>query len=328
MPRPPDPIFEALTGYRVAAAMRSALELDYFSAVAEGRATAAAVAASRGGTERSARILLDAVAAAVPSALRKKGARYALTPLARKFLVRSSPAFLGPLAGLVGHSAMWDAYRELTAAVRAGTSVMGRNAHAPGQEFWEEFARATAHDAGPKARAVLRALGRLPRGCEVLDLACGSGTYGAAFARAVPGARVTLFDQPHVLAVTRKLVDAPVRYLAGDLFATPFGGPYDVVVASHVFHHFDRGECLRLARKVAGALKPGGRLAIQEFVPDEGRARKALPILFALTMLVWTRSGDAYTLSDYRGWLRVAGLANVVYRPLDLPGDLILARKP
>ena len=57
-----------------------------------------------------------------------------------------------------------------------------------------------------------------------------------------------------------------VRYRAGDLFRSPFGGPYDVILASHVFHHFDERACLKLARKIARALKPGGRLVIQEFV--------------------------------------------------------------
>src|SRR5262245_9914730 len=63
----PEPLFEALLAYRISAVLRAAIELDYFSALAEGKHTAAEVAASRGGTERSARILLDAVAASVPA---------------------------------------------------------------------------------------------------------------------------------------------------------------------------------------------------------------------------------------------------------------------
>jgi C-methyltransferase len=228
---------------------------------------------------------------------------------------------------LYGHPALWDGFRDLTSAVRAGRSVLPSDAHTRGQKFWEAFARATARDAVPKARAILRLMGPLPRPCEALDLACGSGSYGVTFAREIPRARVTLFDQPHVLAAARKLVQAPVRWLPGDLFKTPFGGPYDVILASHVFHHFDRRQCARLATKIAGALKPGGRLAVQEFVPDERRARKRQPLLFAVTMLVWTRAGDAYSLGDYREWFRAAGLGRISYHPLAMPGDVILARK-
>jgi SAM-dependent methyltransferase len=323
----PDPIFQVLLGYRLAAVLRAAIELDYFGAVAEGRRTARAVAASRGGTERSARMLLDALAASAPALLRKRGAGYALTPVSRKYLVKGSPAYLGDLMPLYGHRRMWEAFYDLPEAVRAGTSTAASNAHTENQEFWEAFATSTYRDAVPKARKMIGLLGRLPSPCAVLDLACGSGAYGATFAAEVEGARVTLFDQANVLATARTLVKAPVAWMEGDLFKTPLGGPYDVVIASHVFHHFDPDECQALARKIAAALKPGGRLVIQEFVPDERRASKAQPLMFAVTMLVWTRAGDAYRVSDYRRWLKAAGFGPVAYHPLAMPGDLLLATK-
>ena len=322
----PDPIFQVLLGYRSAAALRAAIDFDCFSAIADGRRTAARIAASRGGTERSIRILLDAIAVTAPHILRKSGPRYALTPLSRRYLVRTRPEFIGRYVSLHGHRALWDAFQRLPEAVAAGTSVV-RDAHAKGPPFWEDFARATSQDSPKKASEMIRLLGRLPRPCEVLDVACGSGGYGATFARRVPGARVTLFDQPYVLRTTRKLVREKVRFLGGDLFRTPFGGPYDVVVASHVFHHFDRKECAALARKIARALKPGGRLVIQDFIPDEARKKKAQPLVFAVTMLVWTRAGDAYVAGDYRRWLRDVGLRKIRHHALNLPGDLIVATK-
>ena len=85
--------------------------------------------------------------------------------------------------------------------------------------------------------------------------------------------------------------------------------------------------CQALTRKIARALKPGGRLVIQEFVADEGRSKKAQPLMFAVTMLVWTKAGDAYRASDYRRWLRAAGLGRVRHLPLAMPGDLIMATR-
>jgi ubiquinone/menaquinone biosynthesis C-methylase UbiE len=323
----PEPIFDLLLAYRVAAALRTAIELDYFSALAEGQVTAPRIAKSRGGTERSVRILLDALAATAPEVLKKSGSRYRLTPLSRRYLVGSSPEFVGAFIPLLSHKTMWDGFRDLPLAVRLGTSVLEKNAHAKDQTFWEDFARSTRAEAIPKAMAMLRMLKWVPPGCEVLDLACGSGGYGGTFARCIPGAKVTLLDQPNVLAVTRTLVEGPVQFLEGDLFETPYGGPYDLVIASHVFHHFDPQQCELLASKMAGALKPGGRLVIQEFVADEKRTSRPQALLFALTMLVWTRSGDAYAYSDYRRWLRRAGLRKLVHRPLLPPADLILGTR-
>ena len=322
----PEPIFQALLGYRVAAVVRAAIELDLFSAIAEGATTAAAIAGSRGGTERSVRILLDAVAVTSPKLLRKKGKGYALTPTSRQFLIRSSRSFIGQLMPLYGHKRMWEMFYELPAAVRAGRSVMKEDAHSPDQEFWEDFARATARDAVRKGRRMVRLLGKKPAPVRILDLACGSGMYGATFAREIPGSTLTLFDQANVLAQTRKIVDAPARYLEGDLFRTEFGGPYDVVVASHVFHHFNPADCRTLMARIRGALAPGGRLLIQEFVPDERRAANAQALMFAVTMLVWTREGDAYCRSDYEKWLKRSGFRKVTFHRQPEPGDFFVAR--
>jgi SAM-dependent methyltransferase len=303
-PMTPDLIFQALLGYRLAAVLR---------------------AAARGGTERSARMLLDALASSAPGLLRKSGSAYALTPVTRKYLVKGSRSYLGDLMPLYGHRHLWDAFYDLPRAVRAGTCVSATHAHSKDQEFWETFAEATYRDAVPKARKMIDLLGRPPKGLAVLDLACGSGAYGATFAAA--GADVTLFDQANVLKRTRKLVREKVTYAVGDLFKTPFGGPYDVILASHVYHHFDPRACLALTRKIARALKPGGRLVIQEFVADEGRSKKVQPLMFAVTMLVWTKAGDAYRVSDFRRWLRAAGLSGIRFYPLSMPGDLIVGAK-
>ena len=66
---------------------------------------------------------------------------------------------------------------------------------------------------------------------------------------------------------------------------------------------------------------------IQELIPDEKRARRAQPLVFAVTMLVWTREGDAYLWSDYRTWLKEAGLRKASYHRLSQPGDVIVATK-
>jgi cyclopropane fatty-acyl-phospholipid synthase-like methyltransferase len=323
----PEPIFQALLGYRAAGVVRAAIELDCFSAIAEGAPTAAAVARIRGGTERSVRILLDAVAVAAPRLLAKRGKGYALTPVSRRFLVRSSPAYIGQLMPLYGHRRMWEGFYDLPAAVRAGRSVMEKDAHSADQEFWEDFARATARDAARKADRMVRLLGKKPAPSRILDLACGSGMYGATAARRIPGSTLTLFDQPNVLAQTRKLVDVPATYLEGDLFRTEFGGPYDLVLASHVFHHFSPGDCRTLMAKIHGALAPGGRLVIQEFVPDEKRSKNEQAILFAVTMLVWTKEGDAYVRSDLEKWLNETGFRKVTYHPQPEPGDVLIATR-
>jgi hypothetical protein len=93
----------------------------------------------------------------------------------------------------------------------------------------------------------------------------------------------------------------------------------------HVYHHFDRPTCAALSRKLAASLRPGGRAVLHEFLGDHGRARA----MFGITMLAWTRRGEAYTTEDYRLFLADAGLELIArHDNLGMPTSLLIAEKP
>ena len=54
----PERLFQILTGYQASAALKAAIDLDLFTAVAEGAGTAAALAERRGIAARGARSLM------------------------------------------------------------------------------------------------------------------------------------------------------------------------------------------------------------------------------------------------------------------------------
>jgi hypothetical protein len=60
-------------------------------------------------------------------------------------------------------------------------------------------------------------------------------------------------------------------------------------------------------KKVRGALKPGGRAATLEFVPNEDRVSPPMPAAFSMTMLTTTAAGDAYTFSELNAMYEEAG---------------------
>ena len=62
-------------------------------------------------------------------------------------------------------------------------------------------------------------------------------------------------------------------------------------------------------RKVAGALQPGGRAVILEFVPNDDRISPPMAAAFSLTMLAGTPSGATYTLAELREMVREAGFS-------------------
>src|SRR5262245_24238074 len=89
----PELIFDTLFAYQRSMALKSAIDLDFFTAIDEGAQTADAVAKRSGASERGARILCDYLT--ILGLLQKSNGAYRLTPTSATFLSKRSPAYLG-----------------------------------------------------------------------------------------------------------------------------------------------------------------------------------------------------------------------------------------
>jgi len=63
-------------------------------------------------------------------------------------------------------------------------------------------------------------------------------------------------------------------------------------------------------------LKPGGRVATVEFVPNDDRVSPPMAASFSLMMLGSTEGGDAYTLAEFDAMFRDAGFGATTAQPL------------
>lgn len=91
-------------------------------------------------------------------------------------------------------------------------------------------------------------------------------------------------------------------------------------------HHTDPATNTVLFRKIHAALKPGGRIAIIEFIPNEDRVSPPAAAAFALTMLTGTATGDVYTFAQYEAMLKNAGFRDAKMMDLaPLPPRMIIA---
>jgi len=329
----PQVLMQMIQGAQVTALITTAVELGVFGVVAKGARTCQQIAEGIKAPPRSTEVLLDGLA--VLGLLAKKGALYENTPLSEEHLVPGKPMYMGDITGIFGSDIMWNGYRRLTAAVRNDGTVMPEHAETPRHPFWETFARSSASMAFPAAGTLAGLLGpwigSKPK-VRVLDIAAGSGIYGLTLAKS-PNVHVTLLDWPNVLVETRKWADrlgvddSRVEYIEGNLFEADYHGPYDLIVLSHVYHHFDDATCLGLTKKVAATLAPGGRIAINDFVYDAALANP-MAALFRTTMLAWTRKGSTYAETDIRRWLAEAGLKGVEFTPsVGMPSTIIIAEK-
>jgi C-methyltransferase len=332
----PATVFEALLAFQATAVVGTAVKLGVFDEIAAGSSTAKSVARAIGAAQRGVEILLDALAAI--GFLNAVDDEYRVSPVAEAFLVRTSPAYLGGLVDIFYSDWQWQGHLALPDAVRnGGTVTKEQNLETAGHPFWSLFADAFTGAAAPMAQAVAAALApwtatRDP--LEVIDLACGSGVFGATIASGHDHARVTFVDWPTVLARTRTHAERygvadRASYIEGDMFDVALAGPYDLAVASQLFHHFERGRCVELMRRIAAALKPGGQIAIHDFMRTGNPAHDPQAALFSVIMLVRTAGGQSHTLADHEAMLAEAGFTEPRLHNLPgLPMRLLTASVP
>jgi SAM-dependent methyltransferase len=325
-------LWSTFTGYQRTAAMKAAIELDVFTAIGEGATTLDAIASRCEASPRGLRILLDHLT--MDGFVAREGDRYRLSPTAAALLDRNAPAYVGSAIAFIASPYVRAGFDGLTDAVRKGGSVVTDGSLTPEHPMWVEFARAMAPLAGMSALLLANVLEveRAER-LRVLDVAAGHGMYGITIARLNAAAQVTGLDWANVLSVAAenaRLAGVTERWrpLAGSAFDVDLGGPYDLVLLPNILHHFDAGTCERLLARMHGALAPGGRVAIVEFVPNEDRLGPPDAVRFALVMLAGTPGGDAYTFGEYQRMLAGAGFREP--RLLDLaptPGRVIVAAR-
>jgi ubiquinone/menaquinone biosynthesis C-methylase UbiE len=294
--------------------LAAAVELGVFTQMAEGHRTATEIAQACEANERGMRMLLDSLT--VLELVAKKDGAYELAPLSAEFLVREKPNYVGYA---IGAKQLWEPWDHLADAVRTGKAPMTLDNQEDAEEYFPYLVRSLHVMHREPARRLAAALGAgsTHRGLRVLDIACGSGIWGISVAEADPEARVTAQDFPGMLRITRGYtkqhgVDNRYDYLAGDLKQTDFGkGRYDLAILGHIVHSEGAYTSRDLFRRVRRALRPGGRIAIMDMIPNDERTGPPFQVFFALNMLVHTTEGDTFTLAEYRAWLKEAGFEGV-----------------
>ena len=324
-------VFQTLQAHANTEALKTAIELKLFTAIAAGHCTTAALAEACGASEKGIRVLCDTMA--ILGFLTKSGAVYALTEDSAMFLDTNSRAYLGGCLPFILGENQRKGFEMLTEAVRkGGTAVSEEGTMAPDHPSWVDFARGMMPLMMPAAEAIAAVTNVAQAGpLKVLDIAAGHGLFGITIARHNPEAQIYALDWKAVLAVAAEhatMFGVADRFhtITGSAFDVDFGEGYDIVLVTNFLHHFDVVTNVALMVKVRKCLRPGGRAVILEFVPDETRLSPPGAGLFALTMLASTRSGDAYTFGEIESTCRAAGFGTVTIHPVGpTPQSIVIA---
>jgi predicted O-methyltransferase YrrM len=266
------------------------------------------------------RILLDSLV--VLGYLEKAGCDYSNSPDTARFLTSASPEFVGTrlshsYEGLV----RWLRLEDL---VRKGQKYKHRLPEFQRDEAEERrrsktFALGLAQSSRETAEKVANMLD-LRNVDTLLDLGGGAGTYSMAFARKWPNLRPVVFELPVPAQVARQEIKKEgladrLSVVTGDFLKDDLGGDrYDAVFMSNIIHIYNPETNRRILRKVHRALRSGGRIFVKDLLVNEDRQGPFYPVMFALTMLMFTDDGDTYSLPELEAWLTDCGFSRITHR--------------
>jgi 2-polyprenyl-3-methyl-5-hydroxy-6-metoxy-1,4-benzoquinol methylase len=315
----PELFFHTLTAYQKTAALKAAIDLDIFTAIADGSHTAPQIAQARGADERGIRILCDYLT--IQGFLKKSEATYQLTPDSAVFLSRKSPAWSGGMAEFLVSDHLTSAFQHLTEAVRTG-GTPDQGSVAPEHPMWLTFAESMGSMMGPAA-AGLADLVPVPqdRPSKILDVSASHGVWGLSFVRKNPRTHLVALDWAPVLEIANRNAQAAgladrFSTIAGNAMEVDLGQDYDTILVPNFLHHFDKTDCVRFLKRCHTALRPGGHVVIVEFVPNNDRVTPPAAAAFSLVMLATTPAGDAYTFEEFERMLADADFEKPTLQPL------------
>ena len=323
-------MFDMIFGYRISQMIRAFADLSLADHLAEGPLTAAEVAAREGCAVKTTFRLMRA---GVTIGLLTVDDRQRFHPTALLGTLRSdAPASLRGMALGVTNQACWLPWSEFVESVRRGSSQADK---ALGMNIFDYLRQHPAQSeqitAAMKSATQLWALD-VPRVLDTSDvkLAVDVGGAGGTLLRelqlANPALRGIVFDRPHVAAAVATAVASSefadrTEVVGGDFFeAVPTAELY---LLKFVLHDWEDADCVKILRRCAEAMAPGGRIAIIEFLLDE-LAKPGMVALMDLHMFA-IAGGRERSLADFDALLSEAGLRRVAVRSLDSPQSVIEA---
>ena len=289
----------------------TAVQLDLFSVLKGEALTIHQMVEIRGLNPRALELVMNALVAM--RVVTKQEKMYANTAVAERYLVQSSPEYVGHLLTL--HNAEWNHWGQLEQAVNTGESPVKQHVFETNPELGAQVLTVLdriGRGSGPALAQRLRLKGKN----RMLDIGGGAGTNAIAFCQEYPELIATVFDLPETLHVTKQCVDEAgltdrIQLQAGNFHEDPFQDAYDVALMSDILHYQDAKTNAALVEKVYSCLKDEGRLIIKDRFLDPDRTSPAWTTAFAVHILVNTEKGECFTIEESRQWMEHAGFQNI-----------------
>jgi SAM-dependent methyltransferase len=322
------------SGHAEARAIQTALKLGVFDILESRPLDDAALAAAISANRRATALIANAMVSL--ELLEKRTARYSLTDTARRYLVRSSPEYLGGL--ILFDEALFGTWTQLEQTIRTGAAARPLDMFQSRPEETERFIRAM--DSLTRARGdpiYIADRLDLSRVSKLADIGGGPGTYAVAMLHRWPHLRAAIYDLPATLEVARRILAErePAALKRIDLVRVDYlydeiPGPCGALFMSNIIHNEDETDNAQLFRKCFRALEPGGLMIIKDHIMNADLTEPRAGAIFALYLLLTTRGRD-YSFDEVSRWLGDTGFVDIKLEALPSPqftSSMVIARKP
>ena len=288
----------------------SALEFNVFSVLEKKSLRAKQVASLTKTKLEGMEILLNALAAM--GVLNKNKNTFRNTPVTYKYFCQTSPDFRIGTVMLKMDSR--GEYEKLSKIIKKGRDCKEFESE-DDPKFRHLFTYAMHERSELSADRVADAISQKRVG-KLLDLGCGPGSYTAAILKKDKTATATLMDRAVAIKVARKICKTQsvynrLHFVSGDLFDDEFGEGYDTVLLSNIIHIYNVKENKIIFKKINKALKNGGRFVLYDLFLNNSKTGPYDAALFAITMLLYTKTGKSYAFGEVDSLLRNAGFARI-----------------
>lgn len=261
--------------------------------------------------------------------------RYALTDVARTYLLSDSPYYWGGMLQRVRDNPI-DC-RKLLGSLRRGNAAADAaltgmwEAPVPPPEALVAFTHAMHAHSFALAMRMAHLL-HLDESSRLLDIAGGSGSYSIAAALARPKLRCTIFELPPVGEVAQSYVGKHgvgdrVTIAMGNMFTDAWPTEHDRLLMADIFHDWGDERCALLAKKGFEALAPGGRILLHEMLLSDAKDGPLGAASYSMIM-VYVTEGRQRSALELRELLMAAGFVDVRVTPTVNGFALVEGTKP
>lgn len=332
----PAHIMEVGAGFFASKTLLSAVELELFTVLGDGKMTGAEIGDRLAVHPRSLFDFLDALVSM--NFLERDGdghgARYANTVETKTFLDKNSNAYIGGMLEML-NARLYGFWDNLTEALRTGQPQneirdggdMFAALYSDEQRLEQFLSAMQGFQTGP-FMTLLDTLD-LSSASTLVDVGGANGQFCALAAARHPHLKATVFDLQPVKPIAERHLAAMgvsdrVEVVAGDFFVDdlPSG---DVIVMGNVLHDWDEEQKRMLIGKAYAVLPEGGRFVAIENVIDDARRENTFGLLMSLNMLIELPGGFDYTGAQFDGWCRDAGFERTEVVPLVGPTSAAIA---